>query len=340
MKPSHSLFALLAVLALNACKPAPEVPKAPEAKPDAKPVAATQAEPPKPAPSAEKPEQDPTVAMFDSAAKTVDIGGFGSDQPVERADLPTRGVITFGPDAVKYDPREHWEQWDWKSFKATRSGRYAVRLTYKMKFNSLQTQFRFGDQALKEALRAAPTATKHYLGEIHIDKPGDYTFAMFAPASGSAAQLEILELAFIPAPEGPVASQAADGSLLLEAKTATTWSENMRYESKPEKNCLGYWTSEDDFAEWEFEVTKPGKFAVSVFHGCGGGNHGSEVALKIDGKEQTFTTQDTGGFQAWQEIKLSPIEIKSAGKQRLSIDPVSKKKDAVLDVQKVVLTPL
>ena len=340
MKSLLPLFALPTLLALNACKPTPEVVHTPEEKPVEAPVADKHVEMSKPVPEAAKSSEDATAAMFTSAGEQVDIGGFGSDQPVERADLPSRGVLTFGPDAVKYDPREHWEQWDWKTFNAKRPGRYAVRLTYKMAANSLPTQFKFGTQALKEPLRAAAKPTKHYLGEIYIEKPGDYAFALFAPASGSTAKLEILELAFIPAPEGPLPVQAADGSILLEAKSAITWSETMRYEPKPEKNCLGYWTSEDDFAEWEFEVTKPGKFAVSVFYGCGGGNHGSEVALKLAGQEQKFTTEDTGGFQAWTEVKLGEFELKDAGKSRLSVDPITKAKGGVLDVQKVVLKRL
>ncbi|MBE7494757.1 MAG: hypothetical protein HS117_07415 [Verrucomicrobiaceae bacterium] len=345
MKSPPALLALSAALLLIACDKPQETVQAP-AKPaeapkqEAKPVAeeTKDAAPPK-TPEPEKPVEDPTVAMFKNAEKVVDVGAFGTDQRVERADMPQRGIIIFGREAVEHAPREHWEQWDWKSFKARRWGRYAVRLTYTMKFASLQTQFRFGTQALKEALRVAPNPTKHYLGEIYIDKPGDYAFSLFAPASGADAKLDIHELAFIPAPEGPMPKQLADGSILLEAKTATTWSENMRYEPKPEKNCLGFWTSEDDFAEWEFEVVKPGKFTVSVFYGCDGGNHGSAVALKAGGKELTFTTEDTGGFQSWREAKLGEIELGAAGKTRLTVDPVNKVKSAVLDVQKVVLTP-
>jgi hypothetical protein len=134
--------------------------------------------------------------------------------------------------------------------------------------------------------------------------------------------------------------QAADGSLVLEAASATTWSENMRYEPKPEKNCLGFWTSADDFAEWDFDVVKPGRYKVTVVHGCGTGNEGSEVAIKLGGQELKFTVKDTGGFQKWSEMPVGEVEIKSAGKQHLVIDPVTKVKSAVLDVHKVLLTPV
>ena len=328
-----TLLTLSAALALTSCDKPQEV-----AKEAPKPVETPKVE--KKAETAVEPVGQNTDEIFKKAANPVDVGAFGSDQPVERADLPKRGVIVFGKQEVEHDPREHWEQWNWKSFKAKRGGRYHVRLTYTMPFASTQTQFRFGQQALKNTLQASPEPTKHYLGEIYVDQPGDYAFALFAPASAAEKKIEIHELALIPAPEGPISVQAADGSITLEAKTATTWSEAMRYEPKPEKNCLGFWTSEDDFAEWEFEVTKPGKFNVSVFYGCGSGNNGSEVAVKSGSTEWNFTTADTGGFQNWQEAKLGLLEITKAGKTFLAVDPVTKVKSAVLDVQRVVLTPL
>jgi hypothetical protein len=272
-----------------------------------------------------------------TAAATDD---FGSEQPVERADMPTRGVIILGEDSFSTEQREHWVQHNWKPLEAKRWGRYAVRLTYTMRFGSLQTQFRFGSQALKTALRGSQQARKHYLGEVYIEKAGSHSFALFAPSNAVDSGLEIHELAFIPAPEGEAPTPGEDGSILLEAKNAITWSEMMRYEPKPEKNCLGYWINADDFAEWEFQVPKGGKYAVSIFHGCGGGNHGSEVAVHAGSQELKFTTQDTGGFQNWKEVPLGEVEFTQAGKQRLKINPLTKTKNAILDVQKVVLKPV
>jgi hypothetical protein len=62
--------------------------------------------------------------------------------------------------------------------------------------------------------------------------------------------------------------------------------------------------------------------------------------VKLNGQALKFATQDTGGFQKWQDVLAGEIEIKAAGTQRLVIDPVNKLKAAVLDVQKVVLTPV
>jgi hypothetical protein len=273
------------------------------------------------------------------ATATVEVGSFGSDDPIERPDEPTRGVIVFGPKAHVYSGGNHWEQFDWK-MTARRWGHYQVRLTYTMNHATLGAQVKFGEQRVKTTLTASARPKRAYFGEIFIEKPGEHTFSLYTPASGAGAGFVIHEMAFVPTTEGQEIRQSEDGSIELAAKDATTWSENMRYEPAPEKNCLGYWTDPKDFAEWEFEVTKPGKYKVVVLHGCGGGNEGSTVAVKHGGQALKFTVKDTGGFQKWSEVEVGEIEIKDAGRQRLVVAPENKIKSAVLDVQKVVLKPV
>lgn len=323
------LILIAALSLLSACdkqpvtvtKSAKSAPKATESKmADAKPASAS-------APAKE--------TKFPEA---VDIGGFGSAEPVERKDMPTRGIIAFGPGDYEHSNGAHWETYAWTKFKAKRFGRYNVRLTYTLKSATLGMQFRLGDLAVKKTLHSAYQPTKTYLGGVYIARQGDLPFSMLtAPAEN--AGFTIHEIALIPATEGGEIKQVADGVITLNAKDATTWSETLRYEPKTEKNCLGYWTDPADFAEWEFQVTKPGRYKVSVFHGCGGGNHGSDVEIKLGNQALKFTTLDTGGFQNWKEVPVGEIEIKAAGTHRLMIDPLNKVKSAVLDVQKIVLIP-
>jgi hypothetical protein len=327
----HHTAAIAAVaLLLNACgkQEAPlanEKPAASEAPETVAPVAEAPAKP--------VPAKEPEMVA------PVDLNGFGSDEPAERAGEPTRGVIRIDLKDLKRMTAAHWEQFDCTNFNAKRWGRYQVRLTYTLKHATLGTQFRFGEQPMKKTLMASSQPKRVVYGDIYIEKAGVQPFVLLIASNGAESGFMIHELAFVPAPEGPMSAQAEDGSIVLEAKSATTWSENMRYEPKPEKNCLGFWTSEDDFAEWDFEVAKPGRYKVTVVHGCGTGNEGSEVAVKVDGQELKFATEDTGGFQKWKELPVGEIEIKKTGVQRLVIDPITKAKSAVLDVQKVLLTP-
>lgn len=359
LRLSSSFLALALALGLNSC--GPKTPKAADATPPdapapvpaAKPEEKKAAQAPAPAPAPEAPAKPTTAdkaapaegdagAMAEGFAQfptAVDIGGFGSDEPVERPDMPERGVLTFGPESWDHSNGAHWETYSSNKFKATRWGRYQVRITYTLNRTALGMQFRMGDLVVKRSLNHAPVARKAYLGTVYIPQPGEVPFSLLTPPTENA-HFEIHEIALVPTCEGETPRQAEDGSITLNAKDAITWSENMRYEPKPEKNCLGFWTSADDLAEWEFEVTKPGRYKVTLSQGCGSGNQGSEVELKHAGQSLKFTTEDTGGFQNWKDVTLGEIEIKATGKQRLMIDPVNKAKSAVLDVQKVVLTPV
>jgi len=270
-----------------------------------------------------------------------DLGGFGSDEPVERRDLPQRGVITFGPRDFIHNSMEHWEQYDWTNFTAKRPGRYRVRLTYTTARSSLPVQIRVGEQRLKKTLRVARDVKQVTLGAISIDQAGDLPFAMVCPATGGGPGLEIRELAFIPVSESeePI-QQEQDGRQVLHANSATTWSETMRYEPKEEKNCLGFWTDPEDFAEWEFLLTQPGRYKVTVVQGCGAEQGGSLVEVRLGSQKLEFTVEDTGGFQNWKEVEAGVLTIREPGLHRLVIDPVDKKGKAVMDIQKVVLTPV
>lgn len=269
----------------------------------------------------------------------VDLSDFGSGEPLPRKDRPARGVLSFKPQQGVFNAMDHWEQYDWK-LDAKRTGRYEVHLKYSLKNANMTVQFKHGENRLKKRLTPSPGTRSTLMGEIFIAEAAPQEIAIYTPQSGQANGFALDGIELVPTHEGePTLKQAADGSITLLAKDATTWSEVMRYEPKPEKNCLGFWKSEDDLAEWEFEVTKPGRYVVTVNHGCGGGNHGSEVEVKVGEQVGRFTVQDTGGFQKWKEVAAGEFEFKETGTYRLLIDPVNKVKDAVLDVHSVALKP-
>ena len=334
-----ALGALSFLLASCGDKPTPTAQAQPKAEVKEEPAVA----------AAPAPKEEPKTVMSPAPTSAdeifaspppIDLNGFGSDEPVERKDLPTRGVVKLGPKDHIHSTMQHWEQYDWTTFKPTRWGRYSVRMTYTLSKPSLPVQFRLGDKRLKKSLSGSKEPKQVYLGEIYLPTADAAPFAIFAPTSGPAPALEVTEIAFIPTKEDdePINAQD-DGSITLPAKSATTWSQNMRYEPKPEKNCLGFWTDPADFAEWEFVATKPGRYRVTVSQGCSPGNGGSQVEVRLNGQKTTFNVVETAGFQDWKDVDAGIIEIKETGLQRLVIQPQEKKGKAVMDVQKVVLTP-
>jgi arylsulfatase A len=137
------------------------------------------------------------------------------------------------------------------------------------------------------------------------------------------------------AEEGTELQPESDGSLVLKASMATTWSESLRYE--PAKGCLGYWKDAADLAEWGVQVSQPGKYQVILTQGCDKVNAGSTVQVEIAGQKMAFTVPDTGGFQQWQEVSLGTVEIAQSGKHYLTVTVQKMAHEAVMDVQKVLL---
>lgn len=272
------------------------------------------------------------------------FGGIGevataADYPVE-VDR-SRGSFTLSADDGQYQPGSHFANWFW-STEIDRWGNYYVGLVYESARPKLGVQVKIGDAVLKgyaPRTNALMAKDPMVLGKAYIPKPGEYDIAMLTGDQSNVAAFQVKGLHFKPAPENEPHGQSIDGSIVLDAKTATTYSENMRYEPKEEKDCLGFWTNVEDWAEWLFDVTSTGEFQISVFYGCGDGSGGSEVAIYVNDQTLDFTVEDTGGFQSWKELDLGVVSLNAMGKNQLAIVPQSKAAKAVMDIQKIVFTP-
>lgn len=133
--------------------------------------------------------------------------------------------------------------------------------------------------------------------------------------------------------------QAADGTITLPASRADVYGVMLRFEPLPHKNTLGYWVQPDDWASWEFQVTKPGKFEIEALQGCGTGSGGSEVEFAVGDQKVVMTVQDTGHFQNFVPRNIGTIEIKEAGRHTLTVKPLKKPGVAVMDLRQVKLSP-
>lgn len=132
--------------------------------------------------------------------------------------------------------------------------------------------------------------------------------------------------------------QADDGSIVLSAAAADVHGVMLRYEPLPHKNTLGYWVRPDDWASWEFVVTRPGEFEVEALLGCGGGSGGSVVEFRAADQKLRLTVPETGGFQKFEPRTVGRLKLE-AGLHRLEARPLSKPGAAVMDLRRVALTP-
>ena len=254
----------------------------------------------------------------------------------------SRGIFSLTADKGKYVPGDHFAHWHWTA-KPSRWGNYFVAIEYTSNRTKLGVQVRVGDLApLKSyAPRTSQSEVNSMvIGTVYIPEEQEYPVVLLTGDQSNVPDFMVKGLKFIPAPESETLGQSIDGGIDLLAKSATTFSVKMRYEPDEKKDCLGFWTHEEDWAEWKFDVSTPGRFAVNVVQGCGTGNGGSEVEVLIDGESLLFKVEDTGGFQNWKTISLGNVHLDVAGEHKLAVIPRSKTGKAVMDIQKIVLTPL
>lgn len=254
----------------------------------------------------------------------------------------TRGSFVLDAEDGQYNAGSHFGNWFW-NFNVERWGNYYVGLLYESSRPKLGVQVRVGTDSILKGYAPRTNALKErtpmILGTAYIKEAGEYPIALLTGDQSNVPAFQVRGIHFGPAPETEPHGQSIDGSIILEAKSATTYSENMRYEPKEEKQCLGYWTHQEDWAEWIFDVSAPGTFEMSIYYGCGTGNEGSKVAILVNDQEKGLTVEDTGGFQSWKKHSLGDVTLSTPGKNKIAILPETKAAKAVFDVQKIVLTP-
>jgi alpha-L-fucosidase len=119
--------------------------------------------------------------------------------------------------------------------------------------------------------------------------------------------------------EQPVIAQSADGLIVLPATEARTHGDQLRYESGEHRDSLGFWVNPADWADWEFSVSKPGKFELSAEIASMGR---SALEIKVGSQKARGETPATGDYGKFERVKLGTLEIKSSGKATLALHAV------------------
>ena len=255
----------------------------------------------------------------------------------------TRGSFVLDAKDVTYHPGSHFANWVW-TMNSERWGNFYAGLIYDSVSPKLGVQLKVGNVSALKSYAPRTNALSNdkplILGAIYIPEKGEYPVTLLTGDQSNVPAFQVKGIHFSPAPESEPLGQSIDGTIQLDAKTATTYATQIRYEPKPEKDCLGYWREKEDWAEWVFDVSDTGRFTLAIHYGCGNGNHGSRVAVLVNDQTVEFDVEDTGGFQTWKELSLGEVEIEVAGVNRLAVVPLSKTGNSVMDLKKVVLNPI
>jgi alpha-L-fucosidase len=145
------------------------------------------------------------------------------------------------------------------------------------------------------------------------------TLTVPCPAPDPISSTVVLEVKGAPDITQTGLAQDYDGSVVLPASEALPHGSSIKYESGHQRDNLGYWTNPEDWADWTFKVTKPGRFEVSAETSA---LDKTSLEVTVGDSKSTGTVTVTGDYGKFKVSKLGTLEIASPGKAILAVRPV------------------
>ncbi len=228
------------------------------------------------------------------------------------------------------------------AYKPTRWGRYDLVMTYAVSQQQPGIQIRVLDTDYTQKPAGTGGLDRYSsvtMGRLYLPTSDPFSIRLACSEATAGVPIRVARLVLRPAPEGHPEAQSGTGRIELPAHSATTHSVMMRYEPATNKNCLGYWVNPSDWADWTFEVEQPGTFDVQVWQGCGRTQGGSEALVEVGRQQLPFIVEETGHFQYFVPRQIGRVTLDKPGSHTLAIKPRTKKAGAIMDIQRIVLTP-
>lgn len=135
--------------------------------------------------------------------------------------------------------------------------------------------------------------------------------------------LEVAQTMLTQSPSGDVQLSAA----LADVKGST---------ARMEEDWIGFWTSKDDFLQWEFRTLKAGKFLVSFDYALASDNGGS-FRVEVGGSRLTGKSKPTGGWKEFSSMSVGEVEL-PAGRHTLVVRPLEVT-GGLMNLRRVSLLP-
>ncbi|MBX3377332.1 MAG: alpha-L-fucosidase [Phycisphaeraceae bacterium] len=155
-------------------------------------------------------------------------------------------------------------------------------------------------------------------------------------ANNSVVVLELIgEAAVVEIPP----EQRGDGRIDLLAAEAEVDGGHARYESREDRRCIGFWTSEKDVVTWKVRVHRGGAFRVEVEFACEDAAAGSRVRIEVGEESLGMEVKGTGGWGSFETAALGSVEVKP-GMATVRVVPEKLANNAVMNLRAVRLIPV
>jgi len=150
--------------------------------------------------------------------------------------------------------------------------------------------------------------------------PEGVTLSVPATAPDKVSSTLVLNIQGTPDIELQPLSQNPDGSLTLPAGEALCHGSEVKLESgHGGEGNIGFWINSSDWIDWQFKITKPGKFDVTAEIAATGSG---SFEISVGDQKLQGTAPKTGDYTKYQKVKLGTIEFPAAGKTSLAIKAV------------------
>jgi alpha-L-fucosidase len=130
----------------------------------------------------------------------------------------------------------------------------------------------------------------------------------------------VLKVAGAPDVETSAIRQDSGGTILLPASEAQLRGEQIRYESGGQRDNLGFWFNPSEGADWEVQVTKPGKFEVTASVAA---PEKAALRVAVGAEEVHGEVPVTGDYGNFKSTKLGIVGIPSAGTVKIGLRGVA-----------------
>jgi alpha-L-fucosidase len=188
---------------------------------------------------------------------------------------------------------------------------------------------------LKNAIRSAALLASGRSLETASGAEG-VTVVVPAEAPDKVSSTVVLNIAGPPDVENPELTQSADGTLTLAASEAITHGETIKYEGGENRDCIGFWVNPEEWVEWQFKVTRPGKVKVTAEIAAQGSGY---FTLSLGAQRLEGQAPNTGDYARFQGLELGALELPGPGKVSLSVR-ARKEGWQPLNLRKLRLTPV
>lgn len=130
------------------------------------------------------------------------------------------------------------------------------------------------------------------------------------------------------------------GVLQLDAQSAAIHGSQARFMGLEGLGNICFWTNPADWISWEADVPTAGSYVVEMKFSCEAGSQGSTFEVTAGGQRlECKIASDTGTWYDHELMKLGTLSFDQPGKRTLSLKPLKKSGQAVMNLAWLRLIP-